>query len=114
MVNDFNRSIETQCTAAGMYPAFPRASQKSLGTLQADNGQVTIVTDSFLADQLRITTNLQQSKSRPTVFKIDAPPILTQSIRKGSMRRPSREKPAYGSDSIDNSPAKQEENLFTI
>jgi len=86
-----------------------------LGTVaKGENGQVTIITNSFLADQLSIITNMQASKSRPTVFKIDAPPILTQSIRKGSMRRPSRDKPVYATDSIDNSPAKADEPIFTI
>ena len=78
LVNDLNNNIEGQCVSSGLYPVYPRASTKSV-----ESAGKPVINDSFLEENLRLH---QHAKSRPTVLKIDAPPILTQSIRKVSVR----------------------------
>ena len=62
MVNDLNKNIEGQCLSIGMYPAYSRASFRSAESKKLKLPKKgcppsgTVITDSFLAENLRIIT----------------------------------------------------------
>ena len=82
LVNDLTKTIEDKCLAIGMYPAFSRASMNSADKIMKE--PTIAVGESFLADNLRymaLTKEAEELRKHP-VFKIEAPPILTSSLKK--------------------------------